>query len=72
MLADDYRQIEWFKVNALTGGTTYMPTGLGLRPWYCIPAILHLDIQLNIRAACSAVLDSHFVVLETVHRWQKI
>ncbi|CAL8465539.1 g5075 [Coccomyxa elongata] len=34
VLADDYRQIEWFKVNALSGGTTYMSTGLGLRPWY--------------------------------------
>lgn len=26
-MADDYRQIEWFKVAALTGGTNYMPTG---------------------------------------------
>lgn len=34
ILADDYRTIQWFKVNALSGGTSYMPTGLGLRPWY--------------------------------------
>ncbi|EIE23035.1 glycoside hydrolase [Coccomyxa subellipsoidea C-169] len=34
ILADDYRQLQWFKVNALTGGTSYMSTGLGLRPWY--------------------------------------
>lgn len=34
ILADDYRQIQWFKIDALTGGTSYMPTGLGLRPWY--------------------------------------
>ena len=34
ILADDYRTIQWFKINALSGGTSYMPTGLGLRPWY--------------------------------------
>ena len=34
MLADDYRSIQWFKISALTGGTSYMSTGLGLRPWY--------------------------------------
>ena len=34
ILANDYRTIQWFKISALTGGTSYMPTGLGLRPWY--------------------------------------
>lgn len=28
ILADDYRQLQWFKVNALTGGTSYMSTGM--------------------------------------------
>ena len=34
ILANDYRTIQWFKISALTGGTSYMSTGLGLRPWY--------------------------------------
>ena len=25
--ADDYRTIEWFKIDALTGGTAYLYTG---------------------------------------------
>ena len=29
--ADDYRAIEWFKVDALTGGTAYLSTGAGTR-----------------------------------------
>lgn len=33
-MANDYRTIQWFKITALTGGTSYIENGLGLCPWY--------------------------------------
>jgi hypothetical protein len=34
ILVPDWRQINWFKVQALATGIKHAPHGLGLRPWY--------------------------------------
>ncbi len=31
---ENWRNINWQPINALTGGTLQFPTGLGLKPWY--------------------------------------
>ncbi len=31
---EDWRDIHWQPINALTGGTLQFPTGVGLKPWY--------------------------------------
>ncbi|CAL5221967.1 g4249 [Coccomyxa viridis] len=36
ILTNDNRTVQWFDISALTGGTTYMSTGLGLRPSYLL------------------------------------
>ena len=34
MDVDNWRDINWQPINALTGGTLQFATGLGLKPWY--------------------------------------
>ena len=33
-MGDNLVDLEWNKIDALTGGTSQWPLGLGLRPWY--------------------------------------
>ncbi len=34
MDTDNWRDIHWQPINALTGGSVQFPTGVGLKPWY--------------------------------------
>ena len=31
---ENWRDIDWTPINALTGGTSKFKTGLGMKPWY--------------------------------------